>query len=125
MTGAILQGAPGVTLDTDLWIDLPERQYMRVINMAIRLGATFVANTLVTLTDGKLVNFCYRIHGVASFATEYRRSETYLWEGVEVRVLPLERIIRSKEAADRDKDRAVLPLLRDIAAGRKRLRIRR
>jgi hypothetical protein len=65
MTGAILQGAPGVTLDTDLWIDLPERQYMR----AIRLGATFVANTLVTLTDGKLVNFCYRIHGVASFAT--------------------------------------------------------
>jgi hypothetical protein len=125
MTGAILQGAPGVTLDTDLWIDLPERQYMRVINMAIRLGATFVANTLVTLTDGKLVNFCYCIHGVASFATEYRRSETYLWEGVEVRVLPLERIIRSKEAAGRDKDLAVLPLLRDIAASRKRLRIRR
>jgi hypothetical protein len=42
-----------------------------------------------------------------------------------VRVLPLERIIRSKEAADRDKDRAVLPLLRDIAASRERLRIRR
>jgi hypothetical protein len=24
MTAAILQGAPGVTLDADLWIDLPE-----------------------------------------------------------------------------------------------------
>ena len=32
---------------------------------------------------------------------------------------------RSKEAADRDKDRAVLSLLRDIAASRKKLRIRR
>ena len=29
------------------------------------------------------------------------------------------------EAADRDKDRAVLPLLRDIAASRKKLSIRR
>ncbi len=47
------------------------------------------------------------------------------WEGVPVRVLPLERIIRSKEAAGRDKDLAMLPILRDIAASRKRLRIRR
>ena len=44
---------------------------------------------------------------------------------MEARVLPLERIIRSKEAAGRDKDLAMLPLLRDIAASRARLRIRR
>ena len=58
-------------------------------------------------------------------STEYRRAELIEWEGAVVRVLPLERIIRSKEAADRDKDRAVLPLLRDIAASRKKLRIHR
>ena len=125
MTGAILQGAPGATLDTDLWVDLPERQYLRVMNIAHGLGASLLAKTLVALTDGKLVNFCYQICGVASFATEYRRAERFHWEGVKVRVLPLERIIRSKEAAGRDKDLAVLPLLRDIAASRKKLRIRR
>ena len=125
MTGAIIQGVPGVTLDTDLWIDLPERDYMRLINLSLRLGATMIRQTVVALSDGKLVNFCYRIGGVSAFRTEYRNAETYLWEGVEVRVLPLARIIRSKEAAGRDKDLAVLPLLRDIAASRKRLRIRR
>jgi hypothetical protein len=125
MTGAIIQGAPGVTLDTDLWVQAPERQYMRLINLSLRLGATVVRQTVVALTDGKLVNFCYKIGGVASFPTEYRRADLMEWEGAVVRVLPLERIIRSKEAADRDKDRAVLPLLRDIAASRKKLRIRR
>lgn len=125
MTAAILQGAPGVTLDTDLWIDLPKRLYMKPINLAVRLGATFVRQTVVALADDKLVNFCYSIQGVASFGTEYHRAGKLIFEGVEVRVLPLERVIRSKEAAGRDKDLAVLPLLRDIAASRKRLRIRR
>jgi hypothetical protein len=125
MTAAIIQGAPGVTLDTDLWVQVPERQYMRLINLSLSLGATAVRQTVVALADGKLVNYCYDISGVASFSTEYRRANLMKWEGAVVRVLPLERIIRSKEAADRDKDRAVLPLLRDIAASRKKLRIRR
>ena len=34
MSGAILQGVPATTLDTDLWIDLPSRSYMRMINLA-------------------------------------------------------------------------------------------
>lgn len=125
MTAAILQGTPGVTLDTDLWVDLPQRQYMWLINLSRRLGATMLRQTVVELSDGTLVNYCYSIGGVASFATEYRRARRYIFEGVEVRVLPLERIIRSEEAAGRAKDLAMLPLLRDIAASRKRLRIRR
>src|ERR1041384_5259531 len=32
MSAAILQGVPATTLDTDLWVDLHPRQYMRVIN---------------------------------------------------------------------------------------------
>ena len=125
MSAAILQGVPATTLDTDIWIDVPERQYMRLINLSLRLGATMVRQTVVSLTDGSLVNFCYRLHGTASFRTEYARASRKKWNGIEVRLLPLERIIRSKTAADRDKDRAVLPLLRDIAASRKHLRIRR
>ena len=29
MTVAVIQGAPVVTFDTDIWIDLPSRQYVR------------------------------------------------------------------------------------------------
>ena len=39
MSAAILQGVPATTLDTDLWIDLPPRKYLRVLNLARRLGA--------------------------------------------------------------------------------------
>ena len=125
MGAAILQGVPATTLDTDIWVGVPERQSMRLINLSLRLGATMVRQTVVALTDGSLVNFCYRLDGTASFRTEYARAAVLPWNGIEVRVLPLERIIRSKEAAGRDKDIAMLPLLRDIAASRERLRIRR
>ena len=125
MSAAILHGVPATTLDTDIWIDAPERQYMRLINLSLNLGAIMVRQTIVALTDGSLVNFCYRLHGTASFRTEYARASRKKWNGIEIRLLPLERIIRSKTAADRDKDRAVLPLLRDIAASKKHLRIRR
>ena len=33
------------TLDVDIWLDLPSRQYMRAQNLARRLGATVAANT--------------------------------------------------------------------------------
>ncbi len=125
MTGAILQGAPCGTLDTNIWVNIRERQTMRLTNLALRMGATMVRRTVVALSDAKLVNFCYRLDGVASFRTEYRRANEFEWEGAIVRVLPLERIIRSKEAAGREKDLAILPTLRAIAASRKRLRIRR
>ena len=125
MGAAILQGVPASTLDTAIWVDVPERQYLRLIDLSLRLGATMVRQTVVALTDGSLVNFCYRLDGTASFRTEYVRAAKVPWNGLEARVLPLERIIRSKEAAGRAKDLAMLPLLRDIAASRARLRIRR
>ena len=84
-----------------------------------------VRQTVVALTDGSLVNFCYHLSGLASFRTEYPRTREVAWRGMTVRVLDLDRIIRSKEAAGRDKDLAMLPVLRDIAASRKRLNIRR
>jgi hypothetical protein len=79
MTAAALQGAPGITLDTDLRTDLPERQHMRVMNLANRMGARLLAKTVVALSDGLLLNFCYHIDGVASFQTEYRRAKWIEW----------------------------------------------
>ena len=122
MSGAILQGVPASTLDTDLWIDLPPRQYMRVINLCLSLGATTRANTVVELADGSLVNFLYEVHGLRSFATEYRRASRIKWLGTEVRVLPLERIHASKKYVGRPKDLAHLPLIEQTLRLRRRIR---
>ena len=125
MSGAILQGVPATTLDTDLWIDLPERQYMRPINLAIRVGGEMVRQTVVALRDGALVNFLYRVDGLASFTTEWRRAVEVPWCGGPTKVLGLDRLISSKEFVGREKDIAHLPLLRRILAARKIARIKR
>ena len=111
MSAAILQGVPATTLDTDLWIDLPSRQYIRVLNLCRRLGATILANTVVELTDGSLVNFLYEVHGLRSFGCEYKEAKRLHWLGAKVAVLPLERICVSKRFVGRPKDLAHLPLL--------------
>src|SRR5262245_18737274 len=67
MTGAIAQGVMGTTLDVDLWINLPSRQYMRVQNLARRMGATPAANTVVYLEDGTPVNFVTKLRALAPF----------------------------------------------------------
>src|SRR6266498_344083 len=54
MAAAVLQGVPVVTHDVDFWIDLPSRQYMTLVNLALRQGATMVRNTVVELSDGML-----------------------------------------------------------------------
>lgn len=111
MSGAILQGVPATTLDTDIWIDLPPRQYMRVLILCRRLGAQLRANTVVDLSDGSTVNFIFDLHGVRSFRYEYERAKRVKWLGTEVRVLPLPRIYASKKFVGRPKDLAHLPLL--------------
>jgi hypothetical protein len=114
MSAALLQGRTSRDLDTDLWIDLPERQYIRVLNLCVKLGATVLANTVVALSDDTLVNFLYRVDGLASFGTEARRAVELDWMGGKVKVLSLERIIRSKEFLKRPKDLAHLPILREV-----------
>ena len=111
MSGAILQGVPATTLDTDIWSDLPPRQYMRVLNLCRRMGAHLRANTVVDLSDGSIVNFVYELDGVRSFSYEYARAKKIQWLGTEVSVLPLRRIYASKKLVGRPKDLAHLPLL--------------
>jgi hypothetical protein len=113
MSAAILQGAPATTLDTDIWIDLPERQYFRVLAIAESIGASRLAPTAVALPDDSLVNFLYRIDGVASFATELRRARRVQLHGVEVPVLAIESVLKSKQFLRRPKDLAHLPLLEE------------
>jgi hypothetical protein len=108
MSAAVLQGVPVSTIDIDLWIDLPSRQYMQPINIALAKGATLVRNTIVELKDGTLVNFIYEVTGLKRFGAEIKRAKLLEFHGVKVPVLPLESIQKSKQATMRPKDVAHL-----------------
>ena len=112
MSAAILQGTPATTLDTDIWIDLPPRQYVRVLALCRRLGATILARTVVSLRDDTLVNFLYHLDGLGDFNAEVSKAVYLPWFGMKVPVLPLSSIIKSKESIRREKDLAHLPLLK-------------
>jgi hypothetical protein len=104
MTAANLQGVPGSTIDVDLWLDLPPRQYIKAINVAVQGGAQVVRNTVVELTDGTLVNFIYEVTGLPKFARVIKKARKLMWNGMRVAVLPLELIKKSKKAIRRPKD---------------------
>lgn len=109
---AIQQGAPLLTVDYDFWVRLPERQYVRLLSIVGHQGGTIRARTVYELSDGTQVNAIFQPDGLRSFDREWKGA---LWgelDQVAVRVLPLNRVIVSKRAANRDKDLAVLPILR-------------
>jgi hypothetical protein len=114
MTAAVLQGVPATTLDTDLWMDMAERDYAKILGICAKHGAEILAQTVVALPDDSLVNFLYRVDGLGSFASEYKKAPTISWFGMDVRVLPLKSIIKSKRFVKRPKDIAHLPLLNQI-----------
>jgi hypothetical protein len=114
MTAAVLQGVMMNTLDTDIWVDLPTRQYMRLWNLIRAQGGTALSPTLYVLEDGKLVNFLFAVTGLRKFAAEYKDAVTRKIEGVAVKILPLERVLKSKKTILRDKDRVHIPLIENV-----------
>ena len=120
MSAAIIQGVPATTLDTDIWVDLPRRQYIRLLHLVNRQGGMGLAPTMYALADGSLVNFVFSMTGLKTFAAEYEQAREMLWNGLKIRVLPLARIYQSKKAAARDKDLAHLPLLENVMRAQKR-----
>jgi hypothetical protein len=114
MSAAIIQGVPATTIDTDFWVDLPERQYVRLMKLVKMLGGEVLAPTMYALSDGALVNFIFKMTGLKSFDREYTNAKEITWNGMPVRVLGLDRIYASKKASARDKDLAHLPLLQRV-----------
>lgn len=116
LAGAALQGAPAVTQDIDLWFrDLSDPRLQRALR---RVGASYIPPgpahpPLLAGGDAGLFDVVVSMNGLGSFAHEARRAVRVRVGAVEVRVLPLERIIASKKATDRPKDRAILPALED------------
>lgn len=122
MSAAILQGVIVTTIDVDIWVDLPERQYVRLLNLVLAQGGTALGKTLYALADGRLVNFLFTVHGVKAFDAEYQNAVTAKIESQPVKVLPLERILQSKKTILRDKDRLHILQIERFLKGRKKLR---
>jgi hypothetical protein len=125
MSAAIVQGVMGSTLDVDLWVDLPKRQYMRVQNIAARLGAEMGANTVAFLEDGTPMNFVYEVNGLGAFAKEFKHTERLDFCGKVIPVLKLERILKSKEAIRRDKDLPHIVHIKNLLRCRRSVRAKR
>jgi hypothetical protein len=97
MSAAVVQGVMGTTLDVDVWVDLPARQYMRVQNLARRAGCVAAANTVVFTEDGTPVNFVFEVNGLGTFQKEFKNTILLPFRGKKIPVLKLERILKSKE----------------------------
>jgi len=121
MTAAVYQGVMLNTMDTDLWMDLPARQYVRLWNIIRAQGGSALSQTLYVLADGKVVNFLFEVGGLKNFAAEYRNALTIEMEGFPVKVLPLSRILKSKKAIMRDKDAAHIPHIEKVLKAQKKL----
>lgn len=119
MTAAVLQGVMMNTLDTAIWVDLPTPQYMRLCNLIRAQGGTALSPTLYVLEDGKLVNFLFAVTGLRKFAAKYNGAVMRKIEGVAVKILPLERVLKSKKTIRRDKDLAHIPLIENVLKARR------
>jgi hypothetical protein len=112
MSAANLQGVLASTVDVDVWIDLPARQYMRVINLCRKLKATIQSPNKIFLSDETSVDFIYEIGGLKTFEKEYPRANWLPFHGLEIPVLSLKQICKSKETVARDKDKLHILLIR-------------
>lgn len=116
LAAAALQGAPAVTQDIDLWFhDLQDPRLDKALR---RVGATYIPPApdhppLLAGGGAALFDVVTHVHGLRGFAAEARGAVRIPLGSVDLPVLPLARIIASKRAAGRPKDRAILPVLED------------
>lgn len=117
LSAAVLQGADTATQALDLWLESPDTPGLG--KAATRAGGFYASRMQPPMVGGEgleridLVTHC---DGLDPFDVEYARAIAIAIGDIELRVLPLERIIASKVAANRPKDRAVVEPLRAALA---------
>jgi hypothetical protein len=111
---ALIEGAPVATLDLDLWLEHIDDP--RVVAAASDAGGFWISGFGVQPpafggTGLERLDVVLTLHGLGPFDEEYSRSVERDVDGLHLRVLPLDRVIASKRATNRLKDRAALPAL--------------
>jgi len=120
---AALQGAPVTTVDFDFLFRKTPRNLQKLKALARALGSTvlrpyYPVSDLyrVVRDDGLQIDFMATIHGIRSFEGVRDRADIIEIDGVPLRVAALADIIRSKRAARRPRDLAVLDILEKALA---------
>jgi len=117
MSAADLQGANIGTQDIDLWFESTSDG--RLDRAARAVGSMFAWRADPPSLMGEeleRIDIVRTCSGLRPFLQEYDESVEMDVEGLMLKVLPLDRVIASKKAADRPKDRAYLPTLRAALA---------
>ncbi|HYS08099.1 MAG TPA: hypothetical protein VEP66_05120 [Myxococcales bacterium] len=128
-SASMLNGAPVTTQDIDLLIRDTRVNRRKLARFADEIGGgppvrvSELSN--VEWIEGDLavpveIHFD-RISGGLTFSSIRSRAQTVVVGSETLRVAALADLIRSKQAANRPKDRAVLPILRDTLAVKKKL----
>jgi predicted nucleotidyltransferase len=124
---AALQGAPVTTIDFDFLFRKTRRNLAKIRAVADALGATILrpyypAADMYRLVrdDGLQVDFMAAIHGIRSFEGLRARAESIDLGGMSIIVAALPDIIKSKKAARRPRDLAVLEVLEKALEEKKR-----
>jgi predicted nucleotidyltransferase len=132
---AVLHGAPVVTLDLDIVHSRAAANLERLLPVLRRLNARYrhrpdfvpelsyleSPGHQLLITDAGPLDLLGTVAGGAGYDELRPRSiEVDLGDGCRILVLSLEGVIELKTAANRDKDRAVLPELRRTLEERRR-----
>jgi len=121
MSAAVIQGADLGTEDIDLWFSsLADPGLDEAARAA---GGIFAWRAHPPMISGRgldHIDVVTRCDGLRSFDAEYATAVDAEVFGVKVKVLPLRRVIASKKAANRLKDRAVMPALKAALAAIRR-----
>jgi hypothetical protein len=119
LSAAALQGAPVVTQDVDLWFE--NLADPRIREALREVGGSYVPlmemNPPMFAGGGlELFDIVLRMDGLGKFADELPHCIEVAIGEAKVKVLKTARILASKRAAGRKKDKLVIPVLEDSIA---------
>jgi hypothetical protein len=119
LSAATLQGAPVVTQDVDLWFEnLGDQKMSQALQ---EVGAAYVPPSLnnppmLAGIGAELFDIVLRMDGLGPFPEEINHCIEVPLGRHKLKVLGLDRILASKIAANRPKDKLTIPVLRDALA---------
>jgi predicted nucleotidyltransferase len=121
LSAAVLQGANAATRDIDLWFEsTSDPRIGKAVREAagIWISGSFGASPPQIGGDsiGDRIDVVTNMDGLGTFEKEYANAIAIEVDGIALRALPLARVIASKRASDRNKDRAALPALEEALA---------
>lgn len=114
VSAAALQGAPVVTMDIDLWFDdLSDPRLMKALKKVKCFYVPQIGKHPPTLGGdaAKFFDIVVHMDGLGDFTQEKTNVVVVSLEDARIPVLLLERVIKSKKAAGRKKDKLILPEL--------------